>query len=260
MSARIQKKIPFLLLALLAISLTGSVPCFSSSQSEDFPDKELTAKLNEFRSLRENSHFIDALQLGYDAANNESIFSNSNYAAQESLIFEVAVFHLEYIDKIRNSDQARRCADKAFTLWKRYIDWFDKLSDEQRSTMHGSHIRIVPAVVHLGNSLIRKSDLFQLYDCYANIAAGNLHYFGTDAMTVWKDGLYGCPDGNVAKPHTAASRKNSIENGCDEHWNNYAATLKDWIGIAPLRNSTKIKYLREIEQIEREIKNLGGES
>jgi hypothetical protein len=259
MSTRMHNEMPFLPLVIILITLTGSMLCFSSPQNENDSNKELIAKLNEFRLLRENSHFIDALQKGYDAANNVNIFNNSNYSEQESLIFEVAVFHLEYIDRISNSDQAKHCAEKAVALWKRYIDWFDKLSGEQRSNMHGSHIRISMAIAHLGNSLIRKGDLFQLFDCYANIAAKNLNYFGTDAMSVWKDGLYGCPDGNLTKPHTAANRRNSIENGCEEHWNNYASTLKEWVNIAPLQNSAKIVYSREIEQVEREIKNSGGE-
>lgn len=259
MSTRLQKKMPFLLFAMILIALTGSILCFSSPQNEDDSNNELITKLNEFRSLRENSHFIDALQKGYDAAFNENLFRNSNFSAQESLLFEVAVFHLEYIDKISNSDQARRCAEKSVALWKIYIDWFSQLSDEQRSTMHVSHIRINRAISHLGNSLIRTGDLSKLFDCYANIAANNLDYFGTDAMSVWKDGLYGCQDGNVNKIHTAVSRKNSIENRCAEHWKNYALTLRDWVIIAPLQNSAKAAYLREIEQIEREIENSGGE-
>ncbi len=202
---------------------------------------------------------LNALQKGYDAVHNENIFANANYGAQESLIFEVAIFHLEYIDKIRNADQARRCAEKAAALWNKYINWFSQLSEEQRSSMHGSHIRIYMAVVHLGNSLLRQGDLSQLFDCYANMAADNLHYFGTTAMSVWKKGLYGCPDGNLSRPHTETNRRNSIKHGCDEHWNNYAATLGDWLLIAPLQNSAKIAYGREIEQIAREIKNLGGE-
>ncbi len=259
MSTKTHNKMPLLLALMILITWPGSVLCSSSGQSEDISNNALTAKLNEFRSLRENSHFIDALQKGYEAAFNENIFSNANYAAQESLLFEVAIFHLEYIDRINNSKQAKRCAEKAAALWKRYIDWFDKLSSEQRSAMHASHIRIVMAVAHLGNALIRQGELFQLYECYANIAAGDLHYFGPDAMTVWKNGLYGCPDGNVKIAHTVANRRKSIENGCSEHWNTYAASLRDWLHIAPLQLSAKTSYEREIEQIEREIKNLGGE-
>lgn len=259
MSTRTHKKTPFLLLLVILITWTGSILCFDSPQNEDNSNNELTVKLNKFRSLREDSHFIDALQKGYEAAFNENLFRNSNFSAQESLLFEVAVFHLEYIDKISNSDQARRCAEKSAALWKIYIDRFSQLSEEQRSTMHVSHIRINRAVSHLGNSLIRTGDLTKLFDCYENIAANNLNYFGTNAMSVWKNGLYGCQDGNVNKIHTAASRKNSIENRCTEHWKNYASTLKDWVLIAQLQNSAKAAYLREIEQIESEIGNSGGE-
>lgn len=260
MSKRMQSKIPLLLWVIILAAWTAHVPCLAETPGEDGSNKELTAKLHEFRSMCENSRFIEALQKGCAAANNENIFSNDNYGAQESLLFEVAVFHLEYTDRINNSAQARRCAEKAAVLWKRYIDWFSRLSEKKRSSMHGSHIRINMAVAHLGNALIRQGDLFQLFDRYANIAADSLQYFGTDAMAVWKDGLYGCPDGNAAKAHTAASRRNSIENGCAEHWHGYAAILRDWLQVAPLQKSAKTAYLREIEQIEREIERLGGES
>jgi hypothetical protein len=245
---------------IVALIIAAGYPGLFGNQlpEAEKSNKELIAKLNEFRRLRDNGRFIPALQAGYEAASNEDLFCNADFPKQESLLFEVATAQLEYVDKILNSVQARQCSGKAAFLWKKYVDWHHRLTGEQRSSLHVSHVRINVAVAFLGNSLIRKGEIFELFDEYAGIAALNLSYFGTDAMSVWKKGLYGCPDGNVRKPHTAANRKSSIENGCDGQWNNYASVLKDWVRVAPLQNSTKSVYEREIGQIEREILNCGG--
>ncbi len=59
MSVKIHNKMPLMLALIFLITWPGSILCFSSGQSEYVPDKELTAKLNEFRFLRENDHFIE---------------------------------------------------------------------------------------------------------------------------------------------------------------------------------------------------------
>jgi hypothetical protein len=246
-----------MVMALLA--WTGGMLFSTPPSSEETSKTDLLAMLAGFRSLCDHDQLIQGLHVGYDAAQNENLFNNSLFKGQESLLFEVAVAHLEYIDKIKNPAQAKQCASKSAILWKKYIEWYHALGPEQLLTLLSGHNRINKAVAHLGNALIRKGDIDSLFDEYSNIAALDILYFGTDAILIWKNGLYGCPDGNVNKQHTSITRRESISNGCEEQWNSYALTLKDWVDVAPLQLSAKNSYLREIEQIEEEIKKNRGE-
>lgn len=244
------------IIIIVFLPWTGGI-LYPAPPTSDMPSEtDLIAQLSGFRSLRDRDQFIQALQVGYEAVHDESLFNNSLYQAQESLLFEAAVAHLEYIDKILNPDQGKQCAVKSATLWKKYIEWYNQLSAEARSTLPSKHNRINKAVAHFGNALIRTGDIYDLFDEYSNIATLDILYFGTNAILVWKNGLYGCPDGDVHKQHSTITRRDSIKNGCGDYWSNYASNLKDWVDVAPLKLSAKKSYLREIDQIEREISQI----
>jgi hypothetical protein len=164
-------KFPILILAILLLVWPGGALFSTPQGSEDTSKTDLLARLADFRSLCDNGQFIQALKVGYDAVHEESLFKNSLYFAQESLLFEAAVAHLDYTDKIVNPTQAKQCAAKSAALWKKYIEWYHQLSAEQRSNLPDSHVRIKMAVAHLGNALIRKGDIYSLFDEYSSIAA-----------------------------------------------------------------------------------------
>lgn len=213
--------------------------------------------LAKFRDLRDAGSLLLALKYGSEALKNDTLFENNNYSKQESLFWEVSDAYMEYIDKIDNRIQSKECAGKAAQNWKLYIEWYSSIAEGQLEKLKPSHARIKMAVAHYGNSLIRKGDLDALYSEYFNIASNKIEHFGVDAIAIWKNGLYGCPDGNVKKQHTAKTRRESIQGGCCEQWGNYAQVLSEWIDVERLQAASIAIFKREIQQIQKEIEQLG---
>src|SRR5208337_4885146 len=118
--------------------------------------------------------------------------------------------------------------------WDDYIKWFDRLSDAQKAKLPADRVRINVATRYLGNAIILMEEQQVLFDEYKNIS--RVEYLGTDAIELWKNTLYQCPDWRPVADRTSRARRAKIcTEDCTGEWLAYAGTLSEWAGKYTLR-------------------------
>lgn len=221
--------------------------------SENESTQKLKDTLKQMRKLHDENRLIDALELSYKEFNNPNLFCNRDFDLQESFVWEAAMLNLEYANSLSNDQQREAYCQRALLIWKKYINWYDGLSDSDRQKLFFSRINM--AVCHLGNTIILGCDPHDLFTENEDIPPG---YFGKDAIDLWKNWLYACPSKRPieSSERTAAVRRQLICNNedCGEHWHEYAIILHDWAEKARLNSATRTTKLRESEQILKEYK------
>lgn len=243
-----------LLILLLALTMRGQAQSVPSSVPES-PDEQSTQSL--LSSLAKAQHLIsvgripDALEVLKNLATAASALQRDNLRLKEEVLWQSAMAHLDFAQQLINQDQRNHYAARARDHWLQYIQWFDTLSDGEKANLPSGNMRINQAVRFLGNSLVVMRDQRRLLHEYMNIPRPQ--YLGVDAIELWKDILYSCPDWSESRPRTASLRRAKIcSQECKEDWIAYGAALKDWAKEYNLRNVARERYLREAEQIQQE--------
>jgi len=244
----------FVSLSILCV-ISINTPLYPQSPPISNECEHLRDTLNKFRNESDQGNFIEALNYGREYVRNSRLFENNCYLEQESLLWEVSMAHLEYLDRINeNPSEARVCAEKAYQSWKRYIDWYSKLNDAAISSLPAGNRRIKMAASHLGNSIIRSNQLTLVLNEYEEIS---IDYLGVDAINVWKNALYGCLGNNPSTPHTSYIKRKNLQNEeCREHWERYAKTLLEWTHLERLTPKEREKKISDGNQILQEIRTI----
>src|ERR1019366_7556701 len=101
----------------------------------------------------------------------------------------------------------------------------------------------------LGNADLRMEDPRKLFEDYSNVP--DVTFLGTDAIELWKNTLYTCPNWQPVSPDERGDlrRRKICSDSCTEDWRVYASTLDEWAKSFYLRSTVKESKLREATQI-----------
>ena len=246
-----------LILFLLAVANgqttpTSDVPSATPNQTSQL--QELVRNLNHAQELIRAGKLPDALTLLDETQRAASGIVIENLALQEEVLWETATTHLDFAQDLTNPEQRKRYASIARERWDDYIKWFDRLSDAQRAKLPADSVRINVATRYLGNAIILMEEQQVLFDEYKNIP--RVEYLGTDAIELWKNTLYQCPDWRPVADRTSRARRAKIcSDDCTGEWLAYAGTLSEWAGKYRLRTFVQASYVREANQIQEVAKS-----
>lgn len=189
------------------------------------PQNNLLSLLQKAQTLVEDGRITEALTVldeGQALAANQP---RKNVTAVERYRWEVAITHLDFANQLTNSAQYREYARRARQKWKEYIDWYTRLSAEERSVLPA--VRIMAASQHLGNSIIRTEEPRDLFTEYADIQ--DARYLNSESLDLWKTWLYACPEMRpVASRARSAQLRAEKVCLCCEEWRLYAEVLQEW--------------------------------
>lgn len=211
---------------------------------------QLSKTLSKIRNELKNGNITNALDLFDEASENPELLKEEEIKIQEVFLWDRAMTHLDFSNKLTNTKQYIIYAEKAYEYWRTYILWYNALSPVQRETFPRENQRIKMAVAFMGNSIIRMSKPEILFDEFVKVPDPT--FFGTNAFDLWKSWLYALPN---YRPITSAERTTSLRNKliCDENsrekWRDYADMLQEWTEVERLTTTARKSYLRESAQI-----------
>jgi hypothetical protein len=225
---------------------TSNVPSLTPNQKSQLDI--LIDNLKQAQELIKAGKIPDALTLLDETKDDALKAKTDNLALEEDILWQTAMAYLDFSTVLTNAEQYKHYARLARDQWKEYINWFDQLSDEDRAKLPNGHVRINAATRHLGNAIIRMEDRGQLLDDYNNIS--RVEDLGTEAIELWKNTLYECPDWRPVADRTPGIRREKICSAdCKDEWLTYADTLTEWADKANLRKAAQAFYIREANQI-----------
>ena len=212
-------------------------------------DRVLTTLLAVREHIR-NDNITEALQILENAQIDNAVLGRTNLKVQEEYLWQAAITPSDFAAQLTYRLQYQAYAKRSMERWKNYIDWYHRLSSEQKNQLRPGHIRINKATAHLGNAIVRMEQYELLFDEYANIP--DITYVGPDAIKLWKHWLYACSDWipMPSSERSSEARKRIIcTEQCRDYWLDYADTLEEWAGVYSLRTAVRNRRLREVSQI-----------
>lgn len=219
--------------------------------SQPIGAQDLPSLLGEAQRLISRGQTLRALELIEEAKASAATIEGQALGLQEEVHWQDAMMNLEFADQLTEYQAYTSYAAKARRKWKEYLDWYHRLTSEEREKLPVSNRRVNMATAHLGNACSRMHDLSGLFEEYRNLAA--IEYLGFDAIALWKNMLYQCPSWTPEAGREASVRRTKICNErCTEQWLVYAGSLEEWVDTVPLRSAVRESYLREAKQIREE--------
>lgn len=210
--------------------------------------QSISETLLQVRQLIAEGKLTEALDRLERALIDGTVLERENLVLQEEFQWQAAMAPLDFAQQLTFQDQFRAYAQRSMEGWERYINWYHQLTPDERDQLGSGHNRINMATAHLGNATVRMGQPSLFFDRYANIP--DILYLGPDAIALWKQWLYACPEWIPATERSAALRRRKIcTEECMEPWLIYAETLKEWAMSFPLRESVRARSLREASQI-----------
>jgi hypothetical protein len=216
---------------------------------------DLSTILNRTRQLISEGKITEALELLQEVGKRIDIMETENLKMQEEFLWERAMHHLDFSNKLTNRDQYIAYATLAHEYWRDYINWYERLFPENRAKLPKSNIRIKMATAHLGNCIIRMGEPRRLFQEYSEIS--NVDYLGVDAIDLWKSWLYACPDMRPVQSSERTielRRKKICDESCKEDWISYADIVDQWAKVENLNANARLQRLREVNQIKETAK------
>lgn len=218
--------------------------------------QSISETLVQVRQLIAEGKLTEALDRLERALIDGTVLERENLVLQEEFQWQAAMAPLDFAQQLTYQDQFRAYAKRSVERWERYIDWYHQLTPDEREQLASGHNRINMATAHLGNAMVRMGQPSLFFDRYANIP--DILYLGPDAIALWKQWLYACPEWVPAPERTAALRRRKIcTEECKEPWLIYAETLEEWAMSFPLRESVRARSLREASQIHEASQSCG---
>jgi hypothetical protein len=245
-----------ILLALLSLSSANSQMTPTSNPRSLAPNQKsqleiLIDNLKQAQELIKAGKIPDALTLLDETKHSAIEYEIANLALKEDILWQTAEAHSDFSTVLTNAEQYKHYAGLARGQWKDYIDWFDGLSDGERAKLPAGHVRINAATRHWGNATIRMDEHWLLFDDYNGIS--RIEDLGTEAIELWKNTLYECPEWHPVPDRTPSVRREKIcSKDCKDQWLAYADTIKMWADKANLRKPAQAVYMREAAQINEE--------
>lgn len=208
--------------------------------------KSIADTLVQAREKIEEGQPTEGLALLDQALAAATGIEGQNLSLRERLLFEAASANLEFAGALKNREQYRVYAGKARRQFLDYTKWFAGLSSADKKLVAN---RTQTVTAFLGNADLRMEDQRKLFEDYSNIP--DVTFLGTDAIELWKNTLYTCPDWQPVSPDERGDlrRRKICSDSCTEDWRVYASTLEDWAKSFPLRTTVKESKLREAGQI-----------
>jgi len=250
-----------LLVLLWQVAAYGQVTQTSGAPSQTLNQQSriqsLVDSLNRAQELIKTGKVPDALALLDETREKALVVETENLTLKEEVLWQTATANLDFSQLLTNPEQFKRYASDARDRWLDYINWFDGLSDKDRAKLPPSHIRINMATRFLGNASVRMGDRRRLLDDYKNIP--RVEYLGLEAIELWKDTLYQCPDWLPVTDRTARLRREKVcAEDCQAEWVAYAATLSEWATKYKLRKAARDSYFLEAKQIQEAAERCGS--
>jgi len=88
---------------------------------------DLSTILNRTRQLISEGKITEALELLQEVGKRIDIMETENLKMQEEFLWERAMHHLDFSNKLTNRDQYIAYATLAHEYWRDYINWYDRL-------------------------------------------------------------------------------------------------------------------------------------
>jgi hypothetical protein len=232
---------------LLAGALIYTLPSGAAKAQEDCSERKVIALLGEIRALIASGRSTDALDKIDYGVDIVGACRKKKLELSEEYYWEAGIQNLEFADRLTNQKAYRDQARKARTKWNDYISWYAELAPEDRGLLSSGHSRIQKATALLGAALLRMEEPRDLLEDYEQIADPS--FLGVDAITIWKEWLYRCPDWRSTARTTAIRRQKICNSECRSDWEAYADALAEWAANANLTQAAKARALRQTEQI-----------
>ena len=218
--------------------------------------QSVSETLNEVRQLISGGNLTEALDRLERVQRDATALERENLDLQEEFLWQAAIVPLDFAQQLTNQGQYHVYARRSMEGWKEYVRWYDQLTPGQRGQLGFGRDRINKATAHLGNAIVRMEQPLLLFDEYADIPG--ILYLGPDAIALWKNWLYACPDWVPPGERSASVRRRIICTAeCGEQWSIYASTLAEWAREYRLRALVRERYLRETEQINEASQSCG---
>jgi hypothetical protein len=228
------------------ITPTSDAPSPASDQKSQ--QQTLVDSLKQAQEFIKAGKIPDALTLLDETKDTALSIETENLALKEDILWQTAMAHLDFSAVLTNAAQYKHYAALAREQWIEYINWFDDLSDADRAKLPANHVRINAATRHWGNAIIRMEERRRVFEDYSNIS--RVEDLGTEAIELWKNTLYECPDWRPVADRTPRIRQERIcTKDCKDEWLAYADTLTEWADKVNLRQRVQAKYIREANQI-----------
>jgi hypothetical protein len=208
----------------------------------------LTELLVEAQRHLQAGRIPEAIELLEQAKQATSHMEQEQLYLQEEFYWQRATAALDYAQRLTNEDQIRAMGSRARDLWQEYIAWYGGLTPGQHEDLPPNHDRIQKATRFLGNAGWRMRDLSQVLTDYETTQ--DVLYLGIDAITLWKNTVYRCPDWAPEGARTASLRRQKVcTDSCTDRWVAYAESLDEWARTFGMRQAARNRYLREASQV-----------
>ena len=190
---------------------------------------DLSEILLEAQRLIEEQRVTEALEVLDEGRDLAASLEQENLVTMELYLWQAAITHLDFASQLTNQEQYREYADRSRQRWEAYIDWYGKLTDQQKKSLPAKNVRIMKATVHLANSLIRMETPREIFTAFYEVP--DVRYLSSESFKLWKSWLYACPDMEPvpsAQRDAALRRQKICTEACAEDWRGYAEVLADW--------------------------------
>jgi hypothetical protein len=235
---------------LLAAALIYTFSSVAVKAQEDCSERKVIALLGEIRTLIASGRSTDALDKIDDGVDIVAACRKKKLELSEEYYWEAGIQNLEFADRLTNQKAYRDQARKARTKWKDYLLWYAELTPEDRGLLSSGHRRVQKVTALLGASLLRMEEPRSLLEDYEQIADSS--FLGVDAIVIWREWLYRCPDWRPTAKTTAVRRQKICNSECRSDWEVYADTLAEWAETANLKQSARTRVLKETEDIRKD--------